>query len=139
MIEFAAALWNKAPAMLVAMKGKKISVPRLAPQEMADIVAYLRAYQYFAEPGNPESGRRLLAEKRCGACHSLDGVGGKSAADLARVKSLVSPAAVIAALWNHIELMKQSGRERDFSWPQVNSAEMSHLMAFFERSASGGN
>ena len=52
LVEFAAALWNKAPAMLKAMKLRKFTVPQLNGEEMADIVAYLRSFQYF---GGPES------------------------------------------------------------------------------------
>jgi mono/diheme cytochrome c family protein len=134
LVEFAAALWNKAPAMLRAMKLRKFTVPQLNGEEMADIVAYLRSFQYFGEPGNPDRGRQLLWEKQCLNCHSLDGRGGKGAPDLASVKGLGSPAAVIAALWSHGDFMVEPAPERSLSWPQLKSDEVAHLMAFFERS-----
>ena len=134
LVEFAAALWNKAPAMLRAMKLRKFTVPQLNGEEMADIVAYLRSFQYFGEPGNPDFGRRLLWEKQCLNCHSLDVRKGKGAPDLALVKGLGSPAAVIAALWSHGDSMAESARERSLAWPQLKSDEVAHLMAFFERS-----
>jgi len=131
--EFAAALWNKAPKMLTAMKIRNITVPRLRGEEMADIVAYLRSFQYFGEPGNPDRGRQLLWEKQCLNCHPLDGRGGKEAPDLALAKGLGSPAAVIAALWGHIDLMAEPSSQRSSPWPQLKSDEVAHLMAFFER------
>lgn len=134
LLEFAAAMWNKAPAMLKAMKLRKFTVPQLNAEEMADIVAYLRSFQYFGAPGNPDLGRRLLWEKQCLNCHSLDGRGGKGAPDLALAKGLGSPAAVIAALWSHGDLMTEPAPERSLSWPQLKSDEVAHLMAFFERS-----
>jgi mono/diheme cytochrome c family protein len=134
LVEFAAALWNKAPAMLRAMKLRKFTVPQLNGEEMADIVAYLRSFQYFGEPGNPDRGRQLLWEKQCLNCHSLDGRGGKGAPALAITKGRGSPAAVIAALWSHGNLMTESAPERSLSWPQLKSDEVAHLMAFFERS-----
>jgi mono/diheme cytochrome c family protein len=134
LVEFAAALWNKAPAMLRAMKLRKFTVPQLNGEEMADIVAYLRSFQYFGEPGNPDRGRQLLWEKQCLNCHSLDGRGGKRAPDLAITKGRGSPAAVIAALWSHGNLMTESAPERSLSWPQLKSDEVAHLMAFYERS-----
>jgi mono/diheme cytochrome c family protein len=138
LVDFAAAMWNKAPAMLNAIKIRKFSVPQLSAEEMADIVAYLRSFQYFGEPGNPDLGRRLLWERRCLGCHSLDGRGGKGALDLALVKGLGSPAAVIAALWSHGDWMAESLPERSLSWPQLKSDEVAHLMAFFERSTRSG-
>ena len=133
LVEFAAALWNKAPAMLRAMKLRKFSVPQLDGEEMADIVAYLRSFQYFGEPGNPDLGRRLLWEKQCLNCHSLDGKGAKGAPDLARAKGLGSPAAVIAALWSHGGLMTALSPEPALFRPQLKSHEVAHLIAFFER------
>ena len=124
LFEFAAAMWNKAPAMLHQMKLRKVNVPALNGAEMADIVAYLRAFQYFGGPGNAARGRQLLADKQCMKCHS-------SVTDLQK-KRLGSPAAVIAALWNHGERMKVF-QERNISWAQLSADEISHLMAFFEQ------
>lgn len=127
-VEFAAAIWNKEPAMLRAMKVRKVTVPALTSAEMADIVAYLRAFQYFGGPGNPARGRQLLADKQCVKCHS-------SMPDLAHKKGLDSPAAVMAALWNHGVDMVARFEEGKIPWPQLSADEISHLMAFFEQTA----
>jgi mono/diheme cytochrome c family protein len=133
-VEFAAALWNKAPAMLHAMKLRKFAVPTLSAEEMADIVAYLRSFQYFGEPGNGARGSRILVEKQCVRCHA-SGEGITGAPDLGRVKGLISPADVIAALWNHGDLMARRSKEQNIPWPKLNAEEMTHLVAFFyERS-----
>ena len=63
--EFAAAMWNKIPAMIAAMKAKGIAAPQLQPQEMADIVAYLYSVRYFADPGDPRRGEQLVTAKGC--------------------------------------------------------------------------
>jgi mono/diheme cytochrome c family protein len=126
LFEFAAAIWNKEPAMLRAMKLRNVAVPALNGAEMADIVAYLRSFQYFGGPGNAARGRQLLADKQCIKCHS-------SVSDLAQKKGLDSPAAVIAALWNHGGETMGTFQERNIPWPQLNTDEMTHLMAFFEQ------
>jgi mono/diheme cytochrome c family protein len=126
LFEFAAAIWNKEPAMLHQMKLRNVSVPALNGAEMADIVAYLRSFQYFGGPGNAARGRQLLADKQCIKCHS-------SAADLSQKKGLDSPAAVVAALWNHGGETMGRFQERNIPWPQLSADEMTHLMAFFEQ------
>jgi cytochrome c2 len=132
-MEFAAAMWNKTPAMLRAMKLRKIDIPAIKAVEMADLVAYLRSFQYFGGPGDAARGRRLLVEKQCSTCHSLGGEGGSTAPDFAGVKGLDSPAAFIAALWNHGGAMAQRVQEQNMAWPELTSDDMTHLMAFFER------
>jgi cytochrome c2 len=135
MTEFAAAMWNKAPAMTAAMKTRRIAVPRLDAADMSDIVAYLYSVQYFARPGDAKKGRDLAAQKGCLACHSIDGKAGKGAPDLARVKGLDAPQAVIAAMWNH-SFLKMEGQK--ILWPQFRADEMAHLAAFLQALARGG-
>jgi mono/diheme cytochrome c family protein len=128
--QFAAAMWNKAPAMMKEMKARTISVPRLQAREMADLVAYLYAVRYLAEPGDPRKGRELATAKGCLGCHSLDATGGKVGPDLAKVKGLDSAPAVIAALWNHGFIMAERAERRQVTWPQLRPEEMGHLVAF---------
>jgi mono/diheme cytochrome c family protein len=126
LVEFASAIWNKEPAMLHAMRLRKVAAPTLTAVEMADIVAYLRAFQYFGIPGNAARGRQLLIDKQCINCHP-------SVSDIAHDKGLDSPAAVIAALWNHGGATLGRFQERNIPWPQLSADEMTHLMAFFEQ------
>ncbi|MBI4589000.1 MAG: c-type cytochrome, partial [Candidatus Rokubacteria bacterium] len=130
--QFAAAMWNKAPAMMEAMKARGISLPPLRAEEMADLVAYLYAVRYFAEPGDPRKGRELVTDKRCLGCHPLYGRGGKIAGDLAGVKNLDSPATVISTLWNHSFIMEHRAERRKVSWPEFKPEEMAHLVAFLQ-------
>ena len=130
--EFAAAMWNKTPAMIQAMEAREISVPQLRPEEMADIVAYLYSVGYFAEPGDSRQGEKVVAGKGCLNCHSVAGKGGKAAPDLARVQDLGSPAAVISALWNHALLMEKLAKARGIAWPQFRPQEMADLVAYLQ-------
>lgn len=130
--EFAAAMWNKTPAMIQAMKAERISVPQLRAEEMADLVAYLYSVQYFGERTEPRKGRKLLTEKGCLQCHSVRGKGGKVAVDFARVKQFVSPAAVISALWNHALVMERVTEVKGVTWPEFQADEMADLAAYLE-------
>lgn len=98
---------------------------------MADLVAYLYSIQYFAEAGEAEKGREVLTEKGCLGCHRLDGRGGQ-ASDLQDVSGMSSPAAVIAALWNHSALMERRVAEEPATWRKLTAEEMADLMAFLQ-------
>ncbi len=130
--EFAASMWNKTPAMLQVMKARGILLPQLRPQEMADIVAYLYSVRYFAEPGDPQQGSALVADKGCLKCHSLRGKGGETAGDLARPKRLLSPAAVVSVMWNHALVMEEQTGVEKRSWPQFSSKEMANLVSYLQ-------
>src|SRR3990167_4784008 len=114
------------------MEAKAVSVPRLQAGEMADLVAYLYAVRYFADPGDPRKGRELVTAKGCLGCHSLEATGGKVAPDLAQVKGLDSVVAVIASLWNHGFIMAERAERRRVAWPRLRPEEMAHLVAFLQ-------
>lgn len=130
--QFAATMWNKEPAMKEAMKVRGITLPQLRAEEMADLVAYLYSVQYFAQPGDPSKGRRRATDKGCLDCHSVSGTGGKTASDLAQVKGLDSPAAVISAMWNHSFVTEPPAERRKARWPAIHHEEMADLVAFLQ-------
>ena len=131
-MEFAATIWNKAPAMAEAMKSQAITVPQLSPAEMADIVAYLYSVRYFGSGGNIQNGYTVATRKGCFTCHALRGERGKRASDLAKAKGLDSPAAVLAALWNHSVVTPPSIGGQKAEWPLFTSQEMGDLIAMLQ-------
>ena len=130
-LEFAAAIWNKVPAMSAAMKERGIAVPQLKPEDMADLVAYLYSVRYFAA-GSINAGWKVAYEKGCLACHSVFGERGKPASDLTRAKGLYSPAAVIAALWNHAVVTPPAIGGKKPEWPAFKPVEMADLVALLQ-------
>jgi mono/diheme cytochrome c family protein len=130
--QFAMAMWNKAPAMTAAMKVRAVPVPQLQPEEMADIVAYLYAVRYLAQPGDARRGSVVAASKGCLGCHALDGERGKTAPNLARVAGLDSPATVLAALWNHSFVATPATGRTPVGWSEMRAEEMADLTAFLQ-------
>jgi mono/diheme cytochrome c family protein len=128
-VEFAAAMWNKAPAMWAAQRAKGVPVPQLRAEEMADLVAYLYAVRYFAEPGSVQNGWAVATYKGCLVCHGLRGERGKPASDLGRAKGLDSPAGVLAALWNHAVVTPKAPSGQKTPWPEFRPEEMADLAA----------
>jgi len=129
--DFAAAMWNKAPAMQQAMQSRLAGeVPELRPQDMADIVAFLYAARYFKQGGDPRKGVILAVNKGCLSCHGLYGERGKVASDLNAAASIDSPAGVLSALWNH-SFIGDPLAERDRTpWPTFRGDEMADLVAY---------
>jgi mono/diheme cytochrome c family protein len=130
-MEFAAAIWNKAPLMLAAMKPRGITIPQLRPDEMADIVAYLYSVRYFGNAGSPPNGYAVLSQKGCLHCHAITGERGKPASDLTRAKGLDTPAAVLAALWNHA-VVTPTVAGKKVGWPEFRPQEMADLVALLQ-------
>jgi mono/diheme cytochrome c family protein len=130
-IEFAATIWNKAPAMAAKMKPRGITLPELSPAEMADIVAYLYSVRYFGGAGSIPNGWAVATQKGCLACHGASGERGKPASDLRKAAAgRDSPAAVLAALWNHTVVPAPGGSPKD--WPLFRPQEMADLIALLQ-------
>jgi mono/diheme cytochrome c family protein len=128
--EFAATIWNKAPAMAAAMQSRGINLPQLTPEQMADIVAYLYSVRYFAS-GSVQPGYAVASQKGCLNCHALRGERGKTASDLTKAKGLDSPPAVLAALWNHTLVTPTVSRKK-LDWPGFTPQEMADLIAMLQ-------
>jgi Cytochrome c len=118
--------------MTEAMTRLGISLPPIRPEEMADLVAYLNFMHYFAVPADPFQGRRLAMDAGCLGCHRLHGEGGTLAGDLARIKGLDSPVAVLSALWNHSAIGMQEIERWKVPWPAFQPEEMAHIVAFLQ-------
>jgi cytochrome c2 len=131
LLEFAAAMWNKAPSMSQAMAARGFTIPELRPDEMADIVAYLYSVRYFADPGDVRTGWKVARSKGCLRCHPGQG---RVASDLTAVKGLGSPAAVITALWNHAAVAPADRGALAEAWPELRPEEMPHLVALLQSS-----
>jgi len=130
-VEFAATIWNKAPAMMTAMATRGITVPQLRPEEMADLVAYLYSVRYFASGGSVPKGWVVASNKGCLQCHGVSGERGKPASDLTRAKGLDSSAAVLAALWNHTLVTARVAGQK-LEWPLLKADEMADLVTLLE-------
>lgn len=126
--ELAARMWNKAPAMTAAMRRMGIEVPELTADEMADLVAYLYSLRYFENSGVASRGAGIVRSRGCLACHSLEGRGAGRAPDLAGVGGLASPAAVVAAMWNHVAVSPEPPDPE--GWPTLDAGDMADVAAF---------
>jgi mono/diheme cytochrome c family protein len=132
LFDFAAAMWNKGPAMAREMKRRVVPVPPLQASDLADIVAYLYSVQYFAGLGDSRRGETLARAKGCLGCHSISGKGGTIGPDFKKVAGLDQPATVVSAMWNHAGAMEQKMAEMSVAWPLLKGSEMADLVSFIQ-------
>lgn len=138
LVRFAALMWNHGLTMWARMKERGIEVPRLAGQEMADIVAYLYVSHYFDQAASAERGRQLLQSKGCLTCHSVRGKGGKISADFATSKLVGSPAGLIAGMWNHSRYMEAQVQRQEIPWPILTGRELADIAAYLASISRAG-
>jgi mono/diheme cytochrome c family protein len=130
LMDFAAAMWNKAPAMLATMRARNLTPPQLTAGQMANLVAYLSAERYLGEMGDPGRGRIIVQAVGCLGCHTLSGRGTGDAGDLAESRTLDTPAAGIAAMWNHVLMVDADGPPE--SWPDLDPSAMADVVAYLQ-------
>ncbi len=134
--QFAADMWNHAPAMRASMQAQNIARPQFTSKEMADLIAYLFAERYFEPSGSAERGGRLFQAKGCAGCHGRGGPGPELSG------GSVSPIHMATSLWNHGPVMFQSMQKQQIAWPRFQPGDVVDLIEFLSSKsverASGG-
>ncbi len=83
--------------------------------------------------GDAERGKQVFESLKCATCHSVAGVGGKSAPDLALRQSRGnSPAELSAAMWNHAPQMWAAMEKAGVSKPKLTTEQAADLFAWFQ-------
>ena len=141
LLDVAGAMWNHAPMMHERMAELHIEPPQLTSQEMANLIAFLTAYQYYlaqvGKPGDPDKGQEVFAAKNCSKCHSL-----QSEADFEKVGpslrgyAKLSPIQIAQAMWNHGPAMAEEFRRLGLSQAKFTNDEMANLLAYLQRAAA---
>jgi mono/diheme cytochrome c family protein len=102
------AMWNHAPLMLAESQLKQQPWPRLAAQELTDILVYLRNLPFVpSKPpsfqiGSSTEGEAVFRAKGCAGCHSSV----SQLSNATRGKTLTE---VAAAMWNHEPILSKAG------------------------------
>lgn len=82
--------------------------------------------------GDARRGRELFQSRNCVACHSVNGVGGSSAPDLAlSVSRGFSPYQLAALLWNHAPRMWIALRTKGIALPELSEQDGADLFVYF--------
>ena len=128
--ELAAAMWNHVPRMWGRMQEEGIPHVAISDAEMADLFAYLSFVRALDEPGDPEIGRRLLSQKKCGVCHSVEHGKGAIAPDLRRWAQYRNPAVWAKLMFDHAPKMVEAMHRRGIAPPSLEARELVHIVSY---------
>jgi mono/diheme cytochrome c family protein len=129
-ITWAERMWNHAGKMSATMAQAGISWPQMSPQNMVDLLIYIRdlpaarSQTATFQPGEPDLGRNVF-ERDCESCHTFGSKQSRKIDLLDRPgpKSLID---YVAAMWNHAPMM----RSRMPSFPTLAPGDMRNLVGY---------
>lgn len=114
------AMWNHSPAMWSELSKRKIAWPSITPQDLADLLVYLRN-SASARNTTPifritagDHGQTLFSSKGCAACHNAQR---PPAANLTLT-------GVAASMWNHAVLLRNEP-------PRLEPDEMREVLSAY--------
>ena len=136
-IYLTASLWNHGKKMAGVMAALHVPRPTLEKNDIADLLAYIRAAsgnvaRVYIQPGSPQNGKKLFAEKRCNQCHSVadNETPSPTQAPNLRVRLSGSLVKIAGAMWNDGPKMWSKMSERGIAVPPISSEEMSDLISY---------
>jgi mono/diheme cytochrome c family protein len=88
----------------------------------------LAACQTQGPGGNAGSGEKLFTQLNCVTCHSVKGVGGKSAPAFGAVA--YTPNAMAAAMWSHVTVMWKAMDQAGIQHPRLTEPQAADLYAY---------
>jgi mono/diheme cytochrome c family protein len=80
--------------------------------------------------GDARSGSRLFAEKGCGSCHGIRGVGPGLGPDLGKIAQRLTMTQLAGAMWNHAPVMRKLAKEKGIVWKPFSGSEMRDLISY---------
>jgi len=132
--EFAAVLWNHAPAMLRKVHDGGGSLPLLQGDEVADLASFLASLRYFEPAGSGLVGERVFTERGCAHCHGTEAQGTKLGPQLRSSSEAFTTVSFTTALWRHGPHMMDRAEESGAQWPVLQPTDIGDLVSFLNGS-----
>jgi len=138
LLGMAAVMWNHSPRMTERIKEAKVARPKLTPEEMANLFAFLNYTGYLGSPGDPKRGAEVFRDRSCIRCHAVGRVGGTVGPGLDHFKRYISPVVLAAAMWNHGPKMQVVMEQAGIARPQLSGEDIADLLAYIRAAGRGG-
>jgi mono/diheme cytochrome c family protein len=128
--QFAAVLWNHAPAMLQHTQEARVAAPKLQGEEITDVLRFLASLRYFEPTGSPYLGQSIFAERGCARCHGPSAEGTRNAPKLRAGSDAFTMVSFATALWSHGPAMNTRAEKLGIPWPALEPGDVGELIAF---------
>ena len=128
--QFAAVLWNHAPAMLQHAREARLAAPTLQGEEITDVLRFLASLRYFEPTGSPFLGQRVFAERGCASCHGPSAEGTRNAPKLRAGADAFTMVSFATALWSHGPAMNTRAEKLGIPWPDLEPGDVGELISF---------
>ena len=128
--QFAAVLWNHAPAMLQHAREARLAAPTLQGEEITDVLRFLASLRYFEPTGSPFLGERIFAERGCASCHGPSAEGTRNGPKLRAGADAFTMVSFATALWSHGPAMNTRAEKLGIAWPSLEPGDVGELIAF---------
>ena len=132
--QFAAVLWNHAPAMLRLARDKGVPAPVLQGDEIVDLETFLASLRYFEPAGSSLVGERVFSERGCASCHGIAAEGTQLAPSLRSSPEAFTAVSFTTALWKHGPKMVDRAEESGAKWPTLQASDVGDLVSFLNES-----
>jgi mono/diheme cytochrome c family protein len=126
----ASVIWNHAPQMWAGMKRENLTIPRLSPEQAADLFAYFVSARYFELPGDAGRGKHLFDSKHCAGCHGITDSKAPGAPPVNQWESLADPVVLAQQMWNHGAKMTAAFTERKIGRPVLTPQELTDILVY---------
>lgn len=128
--QFAAILWNHAPAMLEQAREAKMAAPTLQGDEISNVLRFLASLRYFEPSGSPFLGERVFAERGCARCHGSKAEGTREGPPLRAGADAFTTVSLATALWRHGPTMWARAEQLGIPWPSLEATDIGDLLSF---------
>jgi mono/diheme cytochrome c family protein len=134
--QFAAVLWNHAPAMIRQAEAAGIESPTLQGEEITDVARFLVSLRYVEPAGSAFVGERIFAERGCARCHGAKAEGTAEAPPL-KTRDAFTTVSLATSLWRHGPAMQLRAESLGIPWPTLEPADIGNLISFLNEPRRG--
>ncbi len=131
------AMWNHGPDMMEIFEENNIKRPEFKGNDVIHVSAAIQSYMSptkipidYNSPGNRDNGYKLIREKGCLHCHSIQGVGGNIGPDFDDVYFNYTVLMIAGKMWNHGPKMWEAMKLENISIPVFQKGEMNDIIAY---------